>query len=58
MPFEEGSPALSDIGATFMQPYDSANADQLLITLRKQFGYGSIQELKDKLFEHFENSAL
>ncbi len=58
MPFEEGSPALSDIGDKFMQPYNAENVSQLLITLRKQFGYGSIQELKDKLYEHFENSAL
>lgn len=58
MPFEEGSPALSGIGNTFMQPYDAVNVGQLLITLRKQFGYGSIEQLKDKLYEHFENSAL
>lgn len=51
IPFNSGQP---DIQGVSVEDYDEANTSQILSALKKHYGYSSIEKMRTKLAEHFE----
>ena len=51
IPFNSGQP---NIQGVTMVDHDAANTSQILLSLKKHYGYSSIEEMRTKLAEHFE----